>query len=777
MRNPAVLVLVCCFILGGTSSGVEVPGFDQSARRVEKIKGQFIVCFAENTNPGKVTGGFGMFRLGVPSVEKIFDNVGVISVRSLAPLEAGTSSLPGRTYVVRIPEDKDDAAFMERMAADPHIAVIEHDIACMIAVAPNDANYWRQWYLYQANRKDVHAQEAWEVETGSDTVVIAILDTGVNFRHPDLRNSIWVNPGEDIDGDHIVFDSTDFDGQDNDFNGYVDDVVGYDFFNGGSETPWPGEDGHTPDNDPNDFNGHGTHCAGIAAAVTNNGLGGAGLAGGWGPSWRGRGVQIMCLRVGYSAPHPVHGYETGFVIMSAVVEAINYAVNNGADVISYSAGSHSVSGLNSALVAVREAGIVFCHAAGNDGTENPTDQYFKDVAWLISVAYTTYSDTKAGSSNYGIWVEVAAPGTGIYSTYSYHYTPTYETLSGSSMATPLTAGLAALIKSHYPDYDRSIIDAMIINRADSINDSYYHDGLLGGGRINADSCLWGAPVAEFSGSPQVGPAPLAVNFIDESPAAASWSWTFGDGGSSPDQNPGYTYDDPGLYMVTLEVTDPNGTHTEVQKYYILATADTLYGDSVKAAPNVSFPVTVSLKNTVILDTLDLVFSFPTTGSPTLEFDSVSAEGTRGENFDTLAVKEVTDGAVAIQCIAWNNTGQDPLFPGDGPVLKLWFTASEAGSTVIDTTSTASRSVELKSRYHNYVPVVIPIELCLRLRGDANSDGSVNLADAVFLNAFVFREGPAPDPYEGDANDDDLVNLGDSVYLLNFIFHDGPAPPP
>lgn len=779
MRVIATCTLILLFLIASAAEAVEYYGFGSSGK-VNEIKGQFIVRFADNTNLREVVSGFGLHRIGIPSVEKILDDAAAENIRPIVSSGTAVSSMLERIYVINIPREADDAAFIAQMMADPNVISIENDVECQITVSPNDPEYWRQWHLYQASRMDVHAQEAWEVETGSDTVILAIIDTGVNFRHPDLRNNIWVNPGEDIDGDYIVFDSSDFNDLDDDLNGYFDDVVGYDFFTGGSSTPWPGEDAGGKDNDPNDFNGHGTHCAGIAASVTNNGVGAAGMAGGWGPAWRDRGVQIMCLRAGYSAPHPDYGYETGFVVMSAVVEAINYAVNNGADVISFSAGSSNVAGMGTALTAVLDAGITFCHSAGNDGTDFPEpDDYFKNIIWLISVAWTDPDDTKNPSSNYGYWVEIAAPGSNIYSTYSYHYNPTYAYKSGTSMACPLVAGVAALLRSHYPGYDRSVIDTMMFNHADSIDDPYYHSGDLGAGRVNADSCLQYFAQAKFSGSPQVGPIPLTVDFTDESPSATSWNWTFGDGNSSGDQNPQHEYTDPGLYTVALEVTDPKGTHTEVKKFFVLASADTLGGDSARGGVNQSFPVEVSMANMVALDTIDVVFAFPEETSIQLSFDSVTTDETRGENFKEATVVDQGTGVVAIRCIGWDNsaTSHDPLLPGSGPFVKLWFKGQVSGSDYLTLTTSGPWSTFVWNRYHDYSPEFLPVKVMIGWRGDANGDGTVNIADAVVLGNVVFRQIPSPPLYQGDVNGDGNINIGDVVYLVNLVFHDGPPPPP
>lgn len=728
-----------------------------------------------------------MFRIGVPSVDKIFDDFQVTEVRPLSPVDVGRSTPMSRIYVIEIPKDRDDDRFLEVMRADPNIVRIENDIMCRVHATPNDVSYGSQWAFYQVSRLDIHAQEAWDIETGSDGVVIAIIDSGVNYRHPDLKNNIWINPGEDLDGDMIVFDETDFNDVDDDGNGYKDDVIGYDFFaSPGTYPPWSGEDGGIKDNDPNDFNGHGTHCAGTAAAVSNNGLFGAGIAGGWGPFLGDAGVRIMPLRTGYSAN--VDGVEYGYVMMSAVVEAITYAAYNGADVISYSAGSSNFPGMAGALSIAMDSGIVFSNSAGNSNSDEA--DYFGTYNGILTVAATNRWDRKwtwtaDDGSNYGVWVEVSAPGQDIYSTYSYHYAATYATLTGTSMASPMVSGLAALIKSHYPNFDKTVIDTMIMNHTDNIdaeNPSYV--GLLGTGRINAYNCLQNAPVARFDATPRIGTAPLTVDFVDQSPATITRTWDFGDGGSSGDETPSHTYIDPGLYTVSLEVTDPNGTCTKTKKYHIFATADTLYGDSttlVPVYPTDSFPVPVYLKNTIPLEEITLSFDYYTdSGTANLAFKGVSIEGTRTENFDTVIVRAhaPTTGKVAIEISAGLTTASDELPPGDGPVAKLWFKATGSGTMVMDTITLAGYSYEVVNRFVDYLPEVRPIHMWVARRGDANDDGFVNAGDPVYIVNFVFKGGSAPPTvYHGDANADGSVNVADAVFVINYVFKGGPAPGP
>jgi subtilisin family serine protease len=787
MRIAIVFIIIGCLWMGTAvlaANGSPADGIQANKQII--IKGRFGVEFSADARLDGVTKGFGMFRIGIPSVDKIFDAFSVKDVHALSPYDVGKANRMSRIFIIEIPDNVDDARFLNAMRANPYVVDIQNDIMCPVYATPNDPAFGNQWFHYQSADHDIDTPEAWNIEVGSDTAIIAIIDTGVLYRHPDLTRNIWINPGEDIDGDGIVFDSTDFNHIDDDGNGYVDDVIGYDFV-ATTSSAWPGEDAGVKDNDPSDFNGHGTHCSGIAAAVTNNAKYGAGIAGGWGPLRGDGGARIMCLRAGYSAD--VDGQEGGLLIMSSVVEAINYAAHNGADVISYSAGSSSWTGMAAALSGAMDSGIVFCNAAGNDN--NDIASYFGTYPGIISVAATNSADRKwtwssTSGSNYGYWVEVSAPGQDIYSTVSYHYTPTYATWTGTSMAAPMVSGLAALIKSHYPDWDKTIIDTVILNNADNIdaeNPSYI--GLLGSGRINAYNCLQNAPWSDFAGTPRIGTAPLTVDFTDLSPAATSWSWDFGDGDVSSDQNPQHIYTNPGLYNVSLEVTDPNGTNTKIRKYYIFATADTVTGDSTVIIPSGgtdSAAVEIYFRNTIPIDTFTLVFIYTAqTGTAALDFRSVGLDGTRGEIFDTAIVRAEapTTHKVAIEFWPYKTTAKNPLAPGQGAVAKLWFSASGAGRVTFDTISLIGYTYNFKNQYaEGYVPYFKPFTVTVGMRGDANNDGTIDIGDAVFLIEYIFKSGPGPaTEYQGDANGDGTIDISDAVYLINYIFKNGPPPPP
>ncbi len=453
-----------------------------------------------------------------------------------------------------------------------------------VTATPNDGYLGDQWHLTQANDHDIDAPEAWNVETGNDDIIVAILDTGVRYYHKDLGGgnasssntgatdgNIWINTAE----------KNGVSGVDDDGNGYVDDWVGWDFVTGISRV-WSGEDGNTPDNDPRDFNGHGTHCSGIVAAINNNGYAVASTAGGWGTgslSADGNGVKIMPLRIGSSGRYFI--YEVCYVQMDFAAGAFYYAANNGAKIASCSWGSSNSGGLADAIsYFVAGGGLVF-KAAGNDNAI--ASDYMIDRSDVITVASTDQNDVKSDFSSYGPKVDISAPGTDIMSTYHDHNDAANDyvaVLSGTSMATPLAASVAALIWSQNPGWSAAQVQQQLYNTADDIysipgNSSYQGD--LGAGRVNAYAAVQGgggpsAPNAAFSGSPTSGCAPLAVNFTDLSTGdVSSWSWTFGDGGTSTAQNPSHNYTAAGTYTVALTVNGPGGSDTETKTNYVTVT--------------------------------------------------------------------------------------------------------------------------------------------------------------------------------------------------------------
>lgn len=275
--------------------------------------------------------------------------------------------------VVKVNEGQNMNDVLQHYQSNPNVEYVEPNHEVHAYFTPNDPRYGEQ-YAPQL----VGAEEAWDVTQGSSDVTVAIVDTGVDYTHPDLEEKV---------------------------------VKGKDFIDN--------------DDDPMDENMHGTHCAGIAAALTNNGVGIAGMA----PE-----VTILAERV-----LDANGSGT----LDSVAQGITHAADEGADVISLSLGSaQGATTLEEAVNYAASKGSVVVAAAGNESTSSPSYPAYYEAA--IAVAATDSNDRIASFSNYGDWVDVAAPGVNILSTVP---GGGYQTASGTSMATPLVAGQAALLAS------------------------------------------------------------------------------------------------------------------------------------------------------------------------------------------------------------------------------------------------------------------------------------------------------------------------------------------
>jgi len=283
---------------------------------------------------------------------------------------------------------------------------------------PNDPKFGSQWALKSlSNEADINCQEGWQAyksdsqggSAAGPSVVVAVIDSGVDYNHPDLKSVMWKNPGE-IAGN----------GKDDDGNGIIDDVFGADFTSNDKGNPI-------------DRNGHGTHCAGVIAAPTNNGVGIAGIAG----VAQGK-VKIMAVK-GLDD----NGDGTG----SSLFGAINYAISKGAKISSNSWGGSGNDGGTLANILSNNPNHLFIAAAGNEGqqitTSNPKMTCSTNAANQICVGSTNSQDSKSWFSNYGKpYVHVMAPGSNIFSTVP---NSAYKSMSGTSMACPQVSGLAALM--------------------------------------------------------------------------------------------------------------------------------------------------------------------------------------------------------------------------------------------------------------------------------------------------------------------------------------------
>lgn len=366
--------------------------------------------------------------------------------------------------VVDLPRDLSVREAVETYEDDPDVEYAEPDFLLepVQTTSANDPYYSRLYGLNNTGQSggvadaDIDAPEAWSTTTGSSSTVVAVIDEGVDISHPDLRGNIWRNADEIPDN-----------GKDDDNNGYVDDVSGWDFYNG---------DGTVYDPDPVSGNGdeHGTHVAGTIAAEGDNDRGIAGV------NWR---ATIMPLKF----LGPSGGYT------SDAVEAINYAVKNGATISNNSWGGGGYSqALSDAISQADAASHLFVAAAGNSGVNTDNTKHYPSSYSnpnVISVAATDSADQLASFSNFGAnTVDLAAPGVGILSTLP---GGSYASYSGTSMATPHVAGVAALLKSMDPGLGDAQLKSKIIQSVDN------KDGLEGktvtGGRLSAAGAIGAQP--------------------------------------------------------------------------------------------------------------------------------------------------------------------------------------------------------------------------------------------------------------------------------------------
>ena len=362
-----------------------------------------------------------------------------------------------------------------------------------VSAIPLEEFYNQQWHLPK-----IEAPQAWDIETGNPEIIVAVLDTGVRYFHKDLGGSDASYDNPTNIGGNIWINWTEkngISGIDDDNNGYIDDWVGWDFVEATEDDPpliycYTGEDCSEADNDPRDFSGHGTHCAGNVSAMTNNNYAVASVAGGWGNGTlqtSGNGVKVMPLRIGWSSVFIF--LEVGMVAMDYAAEALYYAADNGARIASCSWGSENTGGIADAIDYFLASGGLIFKAAGNDGDESIDYMASRDD--IIKVGATDENDCKADFSNFGTWIDILAPGVGILSLYHVHDEPEGEYvayLDGTSMAAPLSASVAALIWSQNPGLTAADVKQRLYESADSIESLSCNSpfvGKLGAGRINA----------------------------------------------------------------------------------------------------------------------------------------------------------------------------------------------------------------------------------------------------------------------------------------------------
>jgi subtilisin family serine protease len=330
--------------------------------------------------------------------------------------EGGSIPDLSNIYVLKTEAKIDVLEAVKEYSKDPNVEYAEPNYLVYTELTvPDDPGFAELWGLHNTGQTggtadaDIDAPEAWDITTGSSTIVVAVIDTGVDYNHPELAANMWTNPGE-IPGNGI----------DDDSNGYIDDEKGWDFITCEKWSFFGCEIFKSEDNDPYDDSavGHGTHCAGTIAASGDNGTGVAGV------NWN---LKIMPLR-------SLNIYGQGTI--SDEINSILYAIDNGAVIMSNSWGGTEYSeALKETVQAASDTGILFVAAAGNSSVDNDSDPHYPagyEVQNIISVAATDHNDDLASFSNYGTSsVDLGAPGVDILSTLPHIDTPSGLYYSGT----------------------------------------------------------------------------------------------------------------------------------------------------------------------------------------------------------------------------------------------------------------------------------------------------------------------------------------------------------
>ena len=389
----------------------------------------------------------GIAVTGVASVDALCRMFDVVKVEPFYPGKLRKPALKrevSRMYIFTFADGVDPMPLLNTFAADPNIELAEPYYIQELNYVPNDPRAVDQWYLAHT-----HAYEAWDVIRGDTTrhAVIGIVDSGVDWNHPDLLSNIWVNPGEDINHNGI-YDQSDLNQVDDDSNGYIDDIVGWNFYGN--------------NNNPTEtYPLHGTAVAGCASERTDNDTLGAAI--GWG-------ARLMCLRVTNEGGYVYHGYQ-----------GILYAADNGAQIINISWGSPFSQADQNFFNAVWAEGALVIASAG--ALSDTSRMYPAAYNHVMAVAATDDQDHRASFSSFGQWIDICAPGVGILTTWGPNG---MENLDGTSFSAAMVSGLAGLVFARHPDYTNDQIESVIELSADTIPNN---NGLLGAGRINCASAV------------------------------------------------------------------------------------------------------------------------------------------------------------------------------------------------------------------------------------------------------------------------------------------------
>jgi len=484
MKTKVIGIFIVILLIGTTITSVGMNNENLNKRvKIKSVK-EFIDC---EYVPREFIVKFKEAPISSVAIDILNDKHDVISMERMFTDVENTPL--DNMYIIKVSKNADIVTIVNEYASLPNVEYAEPNYIIKSTlnpiksyndeldigglnhnIIPDDPYFSDQWLFQNTGQydgtpgADINALEAWDIETGKSEVIIAIIDAGVDYTHPDLMDNIWVNENEIPDNDI-----------DDDNNSYVDDYYGF--------------DAPTRDDDDTvlDLVGHGTFCAGIASAVTNNGLGIAGVC------WN---CKIMIIQ-----PFNIYHY----FLTGEFVESLKYAVDNGADILSMSFGMGDMHATRSGYEYAYDKGAVMIASAGNYNTSDTRGNFPAAYDYVMGVAATNQRDERCDeedwhipgrSSNYGEWVDVAAPGNnfiGIMPTYEVLYNYKYGidknyafiNGGGTSWSAPVVAGIAALLLSQ--DTTLSNDEVRRIIRANV--DTYISDEYIGTGRVNAYKAL------------------------------------------------------------------------------------------------------------------------------------------------------------------------------------------------------------------------------------------------------------------------------------------------
>jgi subtilisin family serine protease len=465
MRNKLICLVATILLI--LITGFTYPGSNQNIERKKAYEKQplFRTMTVTKTDLSKIKD-----RQLIIKVRNA-DEVNKLDLESLGlqHIKTPTNIIKRGIILTRIPEGVDFDSKLLKLQAHPLFQSVEPNYLVEATVIPNDPSFNEQWYLSHINMPS-----AWDLYQGNSDIIVAVLDTGVNYNHPDLRDKMWINSAETENGD------------DDDFNGYVDDIYGY-------CTSVPKDSMHPFD--PMDDNGHGTMVAGIIAASANNAAGIAGI------DWNCKILPVKVLDA------------SGNGCTSSVMEGIYFAINQGADIINMSFGANNDSvGLSNAIWDAYQAGVTLIAASGNKENENTDIVYPAKYIPVISAGATGRTDQRSSFSNYGEGLDITAPGEQILST---KLNNNYSSGSGTSFSAPIVTGILSLLQGKNqaitPQVAEWLLESSVFmpSTCEDSEWNYYY----GYGRVDAAAALMQSlpDLSHDVGNDKNSASPLTIN--------------------------------------------------------------------------------------------------------------------------------------------------------------------------------------------------------------------------------------------------------------------------